>query len=79
MNARDEASALRVFVGSLPIMARYWAREAWGWLDRAWPAILLGLMLGILAGVSGTRAQALSCVTAPDAETAQLACPDWLR
>lgn len=79
MNARDERLTPRLVLSACWMAARYYIGEAVAWVDRAWPAILLGLILGILAGIGGTRDQARQCLASPDTETAQIVCPDWLR
>lgn len=79
MNARDERLTPRLVLSACWMAARYYIGEVVAWVDRAWPAILLGLIIGILAGIGGTRDQARQCLASPDTETAQIACPDWLR
>lgn len=79
MNARDERLTPRLVLAACWMAAIYYGREALGWLDRAWPALLIGGLLGIMAGTAGARDQVRECRAAQTPEAAQFACPDWLR
>jgi len=79
MNARDERLTPRLVLAACWMATVYYGREALGWLDRAWPALLIGGLLGIMAGTAGARDQARACMAFSAMEAERHPCPDWLR
>lgn len=61
------------------IVGGYYLTAAREWIAARMFPLLLGFVLGIIAGVQATRDQVRDCRAAATPEAAQFACPEWLR
>lgn len=72
-------AVLRAAWAAALIVGGYYLSAARDWIAARLFPLLLGFVLGIIAGVQATRDQVRACRAAPTAEAAQFACPAWLR
>lgn len=72
-------AVLRAVWAAGVIVGGYYLSAARDWIAARLFPLLLGFVLGIIAGVYGTRDQVRDCRGAADPTSAQMACAEWLR